>query len=117
MVFSFVELLEQPTSSAPRWPTLAAVDLPGARYTTSTDVTADRSQRAGEHRSAPPARYLALLRTIFSNDPASSLRRSCLTWAERRSAVARRSARSLAGLPRSSKQSAASELDKPRNYR
>ena len=30
---------EQPTSSAPRWPTLAAVDLPGARYTTSTDVT------------------------------------------------------------------------------
>ena len=29
----------QPTSSAPRWPTLAAVDLHDVRYTTSTDTT------------------------------------------------------------------------------
>src|SRR5439155_27116314 len=40
-------LLEQPTSSAPRWPTLAAVDLPDARHTTSTDATS-RSSIAGE---------------------------------------------------------------------
>src|SRR5439155_26843796 len=45
-------LLEQPTSSAPRWPTLAAVDLPDARHTTSTDAT-----RRGRVRALPSAPF------------------------------------------------------------
>jgi hypothetical protein len=36
----FVGLREEPTSSAPRWPTLArAADRSGGRYSTSTDTT------------------------------------------------------------------------------
>jgi hypothetical protein len=66
VVSPFTSTAEQTTSSAPRWPTLARVDLHDDRHTTSTDTTREVALDGG-FNVGPTSTALADLqpKTVF----------------------------------------------------